>query len=71
MTLQVALWLLGAAATWTVTVAALVWWLSVQFKETRHTLRGAMDMRFAILDEKIDETNERVRQLEIKQAAKL
>jgi len=47
--------IVGMFAVWTVSVATLVWWLSDQFRKTRHMLSGAMDMRFSILDEKMDE----------------
>lgn len=42
----------GALAVWTGSVVGVVLWLTKQFSETRHTLRGAMDQRYSILEEK-------------------
>lgn len=66
--------ILGAVGTWSVSVALFAWWLSNQFKETRHTIQGSMDMRFSILDEKIDievdKLDGRVRKVELHIAQK-
>lgn len=43
-------------------------WTRDQLKETRHTLSGSMDMRYGMLDEKLDETKERIRLIEIENA---
>lgn len=43
-------------------------WTRDQLKETRHSLSGSMDMRYSIIDEKIEKTNERVRLIEIDNA---
>jgi hypothetical protein len=46
--------ILGAVGVWTLSVIGVMLWLTKQFKDTRHTLRGSMDQRFAILDDKIE-----------------
>ena len=45
-------------------------WTRDQLSETRHILLGGMDMRHNIAVEKVEETDERVRRLEIFSAAK-
>lgn len=73
--------LLGILAVWTSTVVAVVLWLSnkftqmqldslEQFKQTRHTLRGAMDMRYNILQEDIETVRVRVQAIELRNAAR-
>lgn len=60
----------GAFVGWSTTVAVFSWWLSDQFKKTRHTITGAMDFRFNFLDEKIEAKtgalDERLRKVEVK-----
>src|SRR6266481_2108286 len=46
--------ILGALGFWTLSVIGGILWLTKQFKDTRHTLRGSMDQRFSILNEKIE-----------------
>lgn len=45
-------------------------WARDQFKDTRHTFYGAMDMRHSMITERIEKTDERVRQIELTSAAK-
>lgn len=39
-----------------------------QLRETRHTLQGAIDMRHQIMEDKLEKTEERVRELELDSA---
>lgn len=61
---------LGLFGMWTAVIVGVLMWLQKQFRDTRHSLRGSMDQRFMILDEKIDEKtgalDERLRKVEIK-----
>ena len=63
------------------TFAGLAWWLSVQFKETRHTFYTAMDMRYAIISadykerdavihKEVKELRDRLHAVEISNAAR-
>ena len=45
-------------------------WIRDQLSETRHTLTGSMDMRYSIIEEKLDGINERLRELELSIAAR-
>ena len=38
----IALTLVGILATWTVSIAWLVWWLGEQFQRSRHVMYGAL-----------------------------
>jgi predicted DNA-binding protein (UPF0251 family) len=40
-------------------------WIRDQLTETRHTLTGSMDMRHSMAMEKLEKTEERMRQLEL------
>jgi hypothetical protein len=40
-------------------------WVRDQLTETRHTLTGSMDMRHTIVVEKLEKTDDRVRELEL------
>jgi hypothetical protein len=40
-------------------------WVRDQLTETRHTLNGSMDMRHTIVVEKLEKTDDRVRELEM------
>lgn len=73
--------LLGILAVWTSTVVAVVLWLSnkftqmqldslEQFKQTRHTLRGSMDVRYNILQEDIELVRNRVSAIELRNAGR-
>lgn len=39
-----------------------------QLRETRHTLQGAIDMRHQIMEDKLEKTEERLRELELNSA---
>lgn len=43
-------------------------WLRDQLQQTRHTLAGGMDMRYTMLEEKLQKQAEQLRQLELSQA---
>jgi hypothetical protein len=45
-------------------------WVRDQLTETRHTLKGAIDMRHQMVDDKFEKTDDRMRQLELFSASK-
>lgn len=49
-------------------VAQIELWTRDQLTETRHSLRGAIDMRWQIAEEKFERLDERIRQLELFEA---
>lgn len=62
-----------AFITWSLMLVGFMLWLNKQFTDTRHSLRGSMDMRFKMLDDKIEELNkeisERIHKIELRNAA--
>lgn len=52
--------MLMAVAGWTGTVAGFAWWLSSQFKETRHYLQGHFSQRYVDLEDKIERGDEKI-----------
>lgn len=57
---------------WTSTLIVVIRWLFKQFEVTRHSLRGSMDMRYNVLEERIVSEAEklelRIRALELHNA---
>ena len=50
----------GVFIAWSFILVGVILWLNKQFENTRHTLRGSMDMRVSILSEERKESEKKI-----------